>query len=385
MKLEQFKAGSWEKQYQYKSFLPNSVNKPWIWDDARINVLLSEANLRLGELNAFSELVPDIDYFIKAHMAKEASDSSKIEGTKTEITEALMEVRDIEPERKDDWKEVHNYIDALKYALEALDKIPLSSRMLKKCHQILMSGVRGKYKTPGEYRRSQNWIGGVSLKDAVFVPPVHTEIQQLMGDLEKFLHNKNIEVPELIRIAIAHYQFETIHPFLDGNGRLGRLLITIYLINSNQLKKPTLYISDYFERYKNLYYDNLTRVRSADDIIQWIRFFLSAVTETSKKSANTLQKILALKINIENVRLVKLNKERHEKAVNLMFYLYNNPFIKPKDVMKKLKITAATANSLIKDLVKLKILTELTGKKRNRSYIFEEYVTLFIDDAEKKR
>src|SRR5437868_3290701 len=303
MKLEQFKAGNWVKQYQYKSFLPNNVNKPWIWDDARINVLLSESNLRLGELNAFSELVPDIDYFIKAHMAKEASDSSKIEGTKTEISEALMEVRDIEPERKDDWKEVHNYIDALKYALESLDKIPLSSRMLKRCHQILMSGVRGKYKTPGEYRRSQNWIGGVTLKDAVFVPPVHTEIQQLMGDLEKFLHNKDIEVPELIRVAITHYQFETIHPFLDGNGRIGRLLITLYLVSKGFLKRPTLYLSAHLEKHKAEYYDALTAVRASNDLGHWIRFFLASVFETAKNGIETFQRVIQTRENVEKLTL----------------------------------------------------------------------------------
>jgi Fic family protein len=222
MKLEEFKAGTFKQQYKYKSFSPNPINRNWIWEDPKINTLLSEANLRLGELNAFSLYVPNIDYFIKMHIAKEASTSSKIEGTKTEISEALMEEKDIHPEKRDDWREVQNYIEAMNYAIQNLKDIPLSNRLIKECHELLMQGVRGENKTPGEFRKSQNWIGGASLNDAVFIPPEHLEIPDLMSDLEKFFHNNEIEVPEIIRIALVHYQFETIHPFLDGNGKIGR-------------------------------------------------------------------------------------------------------------------------------------------------------------------
>lgn len=384
MKLEDFKAGKFLQQFKYKSFSPNKINENWIWTDSKINTLLSEANLRLGELNAFSLYLPNIDYFIKMHIAKEASTSSKIEGTKTEISEVLMEEKEIDPERRDDWKEVQNYVEAMNFAIASLKNIPVSTRLLKQCHELLMQDVRGKHKTPGEFRKSQNWIGGATLNDAVFIPPVHNEIPDLMSDMEKFLHNDIIEVPELIRIAIIHYQFETIHPFLDGNGRLGRLLITLYLVSTHLLQKPTLYISDYFERYRTLYYDNLNQVRITNNLIQWIKFFLVAVIETSKKAIKTLQNILALQKEIEGEKLIKLGKKHAIKAKLLIDHLYNHPLISSAGVAAVLKITPATANVLIHQLEKLHILKEMTGNMRNRLYFFYDYAMLFEDGSEKK-
>ena len=217
MKLENFKAGSLRQQYQYQSFTPSLVNHVWTWHDPQINTLLETASRALSELNAFSLIVPDVDLFIQMHIVKEASTSSRIEGTQTEIDEALKLKEMVDPERRGDWQEVHNYITAMNQAIEDLEKLPLSNRLLRNTHRILLEGVRGEGKLPGEFRKSQNWLGGSGPSDAMFVPPHHTEVQELMSDLEKFLHNGNIQVPHLIRIAIAHYQFETIHPFLDGN------------------------------------------------------------------------------------------------------------------------------------------------------------------------
>jgi Fic family protein len=216
------------------------------------------------------------------------------------------------------------------------------------------------------------------VNDAVFIPPHHEEVSALMGDLDNLLHNEEIDVPHLIKVAIAHYQFETIHPFLDGNGRIGRLMITLYLVDKSLLAKPTLYLSDYFERNKGLYYDNLTLVRTSDNLGQWLKFFLVAVIETSKKGILTFEKILKLKEEVEGKRIVTLGK-KVSAANELMSLLYKTPYVTAADIMQRLKVTAPTANALIKDFVRLGILKELTGRKRNRMFFFMEYVRLFTD------
>ncbi len=378
MKIEEFKAGQYQQEYKYKSFIPNKINHEWVWSDAKINSLLSEANLSLGNLNAFSLYVPDVDVFIRMNIVKEATQSSRIEGTQTVMEEALLNNDDIQPEKRDDWKEVQNYIEAMNNSISKLKAFPVSTRLLKESHKILMQGVRGETKTPGEFRTSQNWIGGATINDAVFVPPPHTFVNELMGDLENFLHNENINVPHLIKSAISHYQFETIHPFLDGNGRIGRLLITLQLVGSGVLSKPTLYLSDYFEKHRTIYYDNLNLVRIKNDLLQWIKFFLVAVIETSKKGTETFQSILKLKDNIENEKIIKLGK-KIPKAKQLMNKLYSNPIINSNDVKEFLKITPATANSLIQDFVKLGILKEITGGRRYRLFSFEDYLKFFTN------
>ncbi|MBF0275924.1 MAG: Fic family protein, partial [Nitrospinae bacterium] len=268
MDIKNFKAGSLKKGYKYSYFLPEKINHSFYWTDETINELLETASLKLGELNSFSRFVPDTDIFIRMHVVKEAVLSSRIEGTQTNIEEALIEEKNIVPEKRDEWQEVNNYVLAMNMAIEKLRAMPLSNRLIKEAHKTLLSSVRGKHKRPGEFRTSQNWIGGASLADAVFIPPAHTELPDLLSDLELFLHNTEIKIPHLIRIAIAHYQFETIHPFLDGNGRVGRLLITLYLVGGGVLEKPLLYLSDFFEKNKGLYYDNLTMTRTKNDLGQ---------------------------------------------------------------------------------------------------------------------
>ncbi len=376
MILEDFIAGSYTQQYQYKSFTPNPLNSEWTWSDGKVNTLLAEANLKLGELNAFSSHIPDIDIFIRMHVVKEATTSSRIEGTRTEIEDVVMKKADIDAEQRDDWQEVQNYIKATNHAIKRLTEVPISTRLLKETHRILMTGVRGEKKTPGEYRRSQNWIGGSTIRDAAFVPPHQSEVSALMGDLENFLHNDSILLPDLLRIAMAHYQFETIHPFLDGNGRIGRLLITLYLVNNHILSKPTLYLSAYFEKHKALYYDNLMRARTSNDLIQWIKFFLVAVAETSKQGIETFKKVLKLREDIESHRLITLGKKLPH-AQQLLTHLYKAPKLTADDVGKVLDVTPATANAIIQDFVRLGILRETTGGRRNRIFSFHEYLRLF--------
>ncbi len=379
MDLKEFKSGHYIQQYQYKSFSPEKINIEWIWKDPKINTLLAEANTKLGELNAFSIYVPEINFFIKMHVIKEAATSSRIEGTRTGVEEALLTEKEIDPEKRDDWREVQNYIKALNHSIDKLKDIPLSTRLLKEAHKILLDGVRGETKLPGEFRTSQNWIGGATLKDAVFIPPHFEELSDLMSDLENFMHNEEIDVPHLIRIAISHYQFETIHPFLDGNGRLGRLLITLYLVDKKMLDKPTLYLSEFFEKKKNLYYDNLTFVRTSDNLIQWIKFFLVAIIETSEKGIKTFKKILELKESIEEEKILMLGKKVNN-AKKLIRLLYKKPIINIKDVEKELKVTTKPANAIIQDFIDLKILKEVTGYKRNRLFHFQEYYDLFADN-----
>ncbi len=378
MKIEAFKSGRYLQQYQYKSFSPTRINDFWIWEDGKINTLLAEANRKLGALDAFSLYVPDTDIYIEMHVAKEAMKSSKIEGTQTEIEEALKKESEIAPERKNDWQEVHNYIEAMNTSISKLKTLPLSTRLLKEAHKILMSGVRGKQRNPGEFRTSQNWIGGATLKDATYIPPVHTEVNELMSDLENFLHNDQIDVPVLIRAGIAHYQFETIHPFLDGNGRIGRLLITLYLVSSGLLTKPSLYLSDYIEKHRQLYYDNLNHVRLKNDMLQWIKFFLVGIIETSDKGIDTFKTILKLKEQIEDKKLIKLGKKL-PTAKSLLKYLFRKPVVTAQDVQDELKVSLPTVNSLLSDFERLGILDEKTGWKRNREFEFTEYLNLFRD------
>jgi Fic family protein len=375
MDINDFIAGKYEKQIEYAAFLPEKISKEWIISSPKINLLLSDANRLLGELNAFSQLIPDVDFFIKIHISKEATTSSKIEGTKTNMEEALLKEEEINPEKRNDWIEVQNYINAINYSIAALKKLPLSNRLIKNTHKILLEGVRGKHKLPGEFRKSQNWIGA-TLKDAIYIPPHHNELADLMSDLELFLNDNDNYVPHLVKIAIAHYQFETIHPFLDGNGRLGRLLITLYLVSNDILKKPALYLSDFFEKHRSYYYDNLMQARLNNDLEQWITFFLVGVIETSKSSIQVFKDIITLKSDIENERLPKLGSKT-KKGMKVLKVLFQNPIITSNKLVKELNIANSTANRLLVDFEKLKIIQEYTGFKRNRKFIFKEYFDIF--------
>jgi Fic family protein len=337
--------------------------------------LLSQADRQLGRLDMYSEYIPNISMFISMHVLKEATQSSKIEGTKTNIEEALLEKEDILIEKRDDWQEVQNYIAALNSAIESLEKIPFSSRLIKETHKILLQGVRGKHKSPGEFRTSQNWIGGASINDAIFIPPVHTSINELMNDLEKFVHNDDSFFPELLKIALIHYQFETIHPFLDGNGRVGRLMITLYLVEKGILKKPILYLSDFFERNRNLYYDNLTRVREKDDILQWYKFFLVGINETALKGIATFDSILKLQKEVD-LKIQRLGS-RSNNATVLLNYLYQHPLVDAQKAKEITQLSMPSVYKLLDELEKLEIVKEITGSKRGKLYSFSEYIKLF--------
>lgn len=376
--LENYTWGKIKQGIQYKYFLPNPINLDWTWKDPKLNKLLEQASFQLGQLNSFSKLVPNIDLFIYLHVTKEAVVSSKIEGTQTHFDEAFLEKENINPERRDDWQEVQNYTKALNEAINSLKEIPISSRLILKTHKILMHGVRGEKKTPGEYRKTQNWIGGKTLATATFIPPHHEHLKDLISDLEHFIHNDAHEIPMLIKAAILHYQFETIHPFLDGNGRIGRLLIPLFLMEKGVLKKPLLYLSSYFEKNKNLYYDSLTKVRTQNAMMQWIQYFLIGIAETSEKAAITLSKVLALKSETE--QMIQKDFGRRIKVGLILYnYLLQNITLTIKEIQEVCDLSPKAANELAALFEKKGILKERTGFSRNRIFIYDSCLRLYND------
>jgi Fic family protein len=376
LELENYNPGHKEKISGYQYFMPSSINGQWVWKDAKLNQLLQEASVELGRLNGYSKIVPDVGLFIKMHVYKEAVVSSAIEGTQTSFEEAILPESYIKSERRSDWHEVQNYVESLQHCLARLPELPLSTRLLKEAHHILMQGVRGENKNPGEFRQSQNWIGGASLQDAVFIPPIHSEINALMSEMENFLHNDGIVVPELIRIGIAHWYFETIHPFLDGNGRVGRLLITLYLVDKGLTKEPLLYLSAFFEQNRRLYYDNLTIAREKNGLMQWLYFFLVGVKQTAEKSAERLEQILKLKLEVQEK--IKSLSRTYKKAVLLLDAIFTKPYISVKDVENITSLSPKAAGELVKQFVEFGILHQLPiSFERNRIFVFSDYMKIF--------
>ncbi len=377
---EEYQAGAFRTEmsgtgYEYKYYMPNFLPERVSFSDTGIAMLLEEANQYLGELNAYARLVPNVDFFIKMHESKEATTSNKIEGTRTEIDEAMMEENNISPERRDDWREVQNYISAMRFAIGQLDKMPFATNLLKNTHRILVSGVRGEHKTPGELRKTQNWIGGATIRDAHFVPPVPWEVDNLMNDMDHYWNDKAMDTPILIKAAISHYQFETVHPFLDGNGRLGRLMVILFLMEKKKLSKPILYLSDFFERNRMQYYDALDSVRFQNDMERWVKFFLVAVAETAKRSCATLQKIIASKSENDQ-KILRLGR-RAPSAAKLLNAMYSLPIIDARQAAVEAGLSATSVNALLKELVEIGILRETTGFARNRLYEYVDYLDLF--------
>jgi len=373
--MKTFQSGRFIQQGHYKSFQPSLINRAWVLDNMELIQLLGQADRELGRLDMYSEYIPNLDLFISMHVLKEATQSSKIEGTQTNMEEALLEKEDVAPDKRDDWEEVQNYVKAMNQAITKLKRLPFSARLIRDAHKTLLQGVRGKHKQPGEFRKSQNWIGGATISDAIFIPPVHTSIDELMGDIEQFAHDDTKYFPELLKIALVHYQFETIHPFLDGNGRVGRLLITLYLVSKGILKQPVLYLSDFFERNRTHYYDNLMRVREKNDLPQWFKFFLIGIIETAKSGIVTFDNILKLQKQVETQ--IRTLGSRTANAQKVVHYLYQRPMIDAAKVGEVAGISPASAYKLIVDLEQFGILKEITGGKRGKQYVFSAYLKLF--------
>lgn len=373
--MKDFISGVYINQGYYNSFCPNRINHQWTIDDMEVITLLSKADRMLGRLDMYSEHIPNIDLFISMHIMKEATQSSKIEGTQTKMEDAILDEEYVPLDKRNDWKEVHNYINALNDAINALDELPFSSRLIRLVHSTLMQGVRGENKTPGEYRRSQNWIGGATINDAIYVPPIFTEIPELIGDIENFVHNEDVNIPDLIKIAIIHYQFETIHPFLDGNGRTGRLLITLYLVSKGLLKRPILYLSDYLERHRNSYYQCLMKARTENDMGAWLKFFLTGVIKTAENGVKTFSDILA--VEKENEGKAQELGTRSANTLKILNRMYKIPIIDATAVKSATGLSTASAYKLISEMERVGLLSESTGEKRGKIYILKNYFDIF--------
>ena len=379
MKLEDYKAGEYKQGNGYKAFLPSNINYNWGWDDTKLDALLAEANRQIGELNAYSLLLPNVDLYIKMHVKIEANKSSKIEGTKTTIEEDLSDLQDINPEKRDDWEEVQNYVKSTNYGIDRInDGFPVCNRLIRDIHRILLNGVRGEKKTPGEFRISQNWVGGTMPSTAAYVPALVEDVADCLKDLELFINNEEIDTPDLVKIAIIHYQFESIHPFLDGNGRIGRLLIPLYLQSKKYLDNPCLYISFFFEKNRDLYYQKLNDVRVKNDIIGWIKFFLEGIIETAKIAKEKFKKVVELTKKVD-VQISDL-KVKYDNAKKIIDYFYDEPYSTRKKISEALKMPESTVNGVINELKSANIIKETTGYSRNQIFVFSEYVKIFLSE-----
>ncbi len=367
----------------YRAFIPKPLPpKPPIQYDEELQFLLSKADRALAKLDGVTTVLPNPDLFIAMYVKKEALLSSQIEGTQASLEGVLEFEANLTPkEDAQEIKEVVNYVKALNYGIERLRKLPMSLRLIKEIHRILIEGTRGTCRNPGEFRKTQNWIGppGVALSEALFIPPPPDMVMPTMGELEKFIHAGG-NIPPLVKISLIHAQFETIHPFLDGNGRIGRLLITFYLFWEGILEKPLLYLSFHLKKHRSEYYDLLMKVRLKEAWGDWIRFFLKGVSETSEEAINTARDIIELKGNLIN----KLHENSISSvyAVGLVDLLFNAPLVGVTDVTGKLNISKQTANKLMKRFEKMNILKETTGKQRYKKYIFKDYVEIIARGTE---
>lgn len=373
------RAGILEIQSEgYRAFIPKNLPpEPDIEYDDELLSLLSKADRNLARLDGIITVLPNPDLFIAMYVKKEALLSSQIEGTQVSLEGVLEFESDLKPKEDiNEIKEVVNYIKALNYGIERLNDLPICLRLIKEIHRVLLEETRGANRNPGEFRIRQNYIAppGATINEAIFVPPPPNMVITVMEELEKFFYSNSI--PPLVKIALIHAQFETIHPFLDGNGRIGRLLITFYLFWKKILSKPLLYLSYYLKKNRAEYYDLLMKVRMDGDWESWIKFFLKGVSETSEGAANTVREIIKLK---EDLRTKLYEKAASVSAIKLLDILFDKPMISIKEVSERLNISKVAANSLIKLFVGLDILREVTGKERYKRYIFSNFVEIIAE------
>ncbi len=361
----------------YKSFVPSPLppNPPIELSEDAINILV-QASKSLAVLESVSSHIPNVNLFVSMYVRKEALMSSQIEGTQATLEDVLDPTIDANVNR--DVKDVVNYINATEFAVKRLNDLPLCNRLIRETHAVLMSGVRGQEKNPGEFRSSQNWIGGQgsTLKNARYIPPEPLDMAQAMSDLEKYI-NADDDTDVLVRAALIHYQFETIHPFLDGNGRVGRLLITLFLMEKELLITPTLYISCFLKKNRVEYYDRMTEVRTSGNYEQWIKFFLQAVLESSDDAVATIEKLTAL--HNANAEAISQIGRASKNALFLFNYLEANPIIEISKTAESLELSYGAVSSLANRFIGMGILEETSGQRRNRTFSYKAYLDILRD------
>lgn len=377
------RSGNYVRQPQdYSAFVPKPLPpEPELEMDEELATLLADATLALGRLDGAIGTLPNPDLFVLMYIRKEAVLSSEIEGTQSSLTDVLeAEAKMLNPDRPDDVDEVINYVDAMSYGLRRLQELPVSIRLIREIHERLMHGVRGDSMQPGEIRTSQNWLGpgGATLKNAIYVPPPPSQVLTCLGDLEKFLHQPS-DLHDLVSIGLAHAQFESIHPFLDGNGRVGRLLITFLLCERNILQHPVLYLSHYFKQHRAEYYDRLQAVRDRGDWENWIRFFLQGFAEVSNGAAMTARAINALREN-HRTMIMETFGGRGNNAARILERLYTIPITDANTVRDFLDVTYVSANTLLAEMEERGIVKEITGRSRNRRFAYQDYIDLFTGE-----
>lgn len=364
---------------QYSCFVPEALppqNPPLKYDEELI-YLLSEANRLIGRLDEVTDALIAPNYFVYMYARKEATLSSQIEGTQATFSDLIKAEAGLADEVPNDVKEIENYIAALNYGFERLDSLPVSLRLIREIHEILMVGVRGENKAPGEFRTSQNWIGGFSISTASYIPPSIEYMDGLLDNFEKFMHQEDFMAP-LVKTALLHSQFEMIHPFLDGNGRVGRLLVTFYLAAKDILHKPTLYLSKYFKRNRPAYYDCLYNINSKGDYETWIKFFLTGVIETAKEATDIARRIQALRDS--DLRKISTLGRMAEKALAVYEGLFDRPTVKIDEVMQKLGLNQSSASRVLDKLVEHEILSNINNRRRNKVFLYKDYMEIFSED-----
>jgi Fic family protein len=385
--INRSRAGNYTRQIEgYEAFVPNPLPPdPPIQLDSEIIQLLSQAAMALGRLDGTSATLPNVDLFVAMYVNKEAVLSSQIEGTQASLIDVLaFEAEAAFPENPQDIEEVINYISALNYGLDRLNTLPLSLRLIREIHDLLLQGVRGADRRPGEFRTSQNYIGhsGGTIKTAKFVPPAPEDMNKALSDLEKFIYAKT-DLPPLLKVGLVHAQFETIHPFLDGNGRMGRLLITFILCFEGILHKPLLYLSYFFHMHRLEYYEHLQRIRDEGDWELWLKFFLRGVNEVAQEATTTAMKIVQLREKHRDIIAAYFSRSSGS-AYQLLEYLYKRPIITANGVAKVTNLSYSNANKLVMKFQELGLLHQMDTFQRNRRFVYSDYLAMFADDEMRK-